>query len=165
MKKIILMIIIVLGLFIIASQTASADSVQEDFSNTTITVNQTVEFSAKVNPASNIKWYCGDVLEKSEFASSSNYTFIPKATGTYWIALTVNGATNPIGPTKVRVIAESTSNPTPTQMQTPTQSQNPTPTQEVTQSGAIALATVLAGSMAAIIVGLLAYFKRRKRHD
>ena len=66
-----------------------------------------------VKPSSSIKWYCDDVLVKSEYAQHSNYTFTPRALGTYFIKLSVDGFTNPMGPTKVNVIAEPTPTPTP----------------------------------------------------
>ena len=98
-------------------------SVNEDSSKTTITLNDSVDFWVDVNPSSRINWYCDNVLVKSEYSSHSNYTFTPKATGTYMIQLSVDGFTKPSGPTKVTVIAAPISSPASTQLLKP----SPTP--------------------------------------
>ena len=101
-------------------------SVKYDYTKTTITLNETVEFSAEVNSFSNMTWFCDDVAVQSGLGMSSAYTFIPKAIGTYFIKLSVDGFTNPppAGPTRVTVIAEPITSPTPTHLQKP----SPTPT-------------------------------------
>jgi hypothetical protein len=99
--------------------TNGLDSVEEDSTKTTITLNETVEFCVDVNPASFIKWYCNDVLIQSDYATHSNYTFIPKSVGIYYIELSVDGFTKPSGPTKVAVVEQPVATPTPTQTPTP----------------------------------------------
>ena len=106
MKRLVYSVIAFLAVLVIIifpSQTANAHaSVKLDYSKTIITLNETVVFKAEVSEISNITWYCDDVAVKSEWATSSNYTFIPKAIGTYLIKLSVDGFTNPppSGPTQ-----------------------------------------------------------------
>jgi hypothetical protein len=104
----------------------AAMSIEENFTKTTITLNETVQFSAKVSFPVNITWYCNDVLVQSDFAATSNYTFIPKTVGTYYVKLSVAGFTKPSGPTKVTVVEQTTS-PSPTRTATPTPYPIPTP--------------------------------------
>jgi hypothetical protein len=135
MKKSISLVIalsVILVTTIATFQTGNAiASVKYDYTRTTITLNETVEFSAEVSSFSNMTWFCDDVAVQSELGMSSNYTFIPKALGTYLIKLSVDGFTNPppMGPTKVTVIAEPKPSPTPIQSpsetSTPTQSSTP----------------------------------------
>ena len=94
-------------------------SVSQGSTKTTITLNETVDFWVDVNPSSSIQWYCDNVLVNSEFTSHSNYTFTPKAIGTYMIKLSVAGFTKPSGPTKVTVNAAPIISPTPTQTPQP----------------------------------------------
>jgi hypothetical protein len=93
-------------------------SVKLDCSRTTITLNETVQFRAEVNPTASIIWYCNDTIVQSEYSSSSSYTFIPKAIGTYFIKLSVDGFTNPppSGPTRVTVVHELGPSITPTEV-------------------------------------------------
>jgi len=98
--------------------TNGLDSVKEDSTKTTITLNETVEFWVDVKPTSFLKWYCNDVIVKSEYATHSNYTFIPKSVGIYYIELSVDGFTKPSGPRKVTVVEEPVA--TQTLTQTPT---------------------------------------------
>lgn len=115
MKRLVYSVIAFLAVLVIIifpSQTANAHaSVKLDYSKTIITLNETVVFKAEASEISNITWYCDDVAVKSEWATSSNYTFIPKAIGTYLIKLSVDGFTNPppSGPTKVTVITDPAS--------------------------------------------------------
>ena len=124
MKKSILSVLAFLAVLVIIMfpprNVNAHTSVKLDYSKTTITLNETVEFKAEATSLSNITWYLDDVAVKSEWATSSNYTFIPKALGTYFIKLSVDGFTNPppMGPTRVTVVSESTqssiSTPNPT---------------------------------------------------
>ncbi len=104
--------------FIIAATFHSAnglDSVKEDSTKTTITLNETVDIWVDVKPASLIKWCCNGILVQSEYATHSNYTFIPKSVGIYYIELSVDGFTKPSGPTKVTVVEQPVATQTPTQ--------------------------------------------------
>jgi hypothetical protein len=118
--------------FLVLSQLATVNtaiaamSIEEDFTKTTITLNENVQFSVKVSFPVNITWYCNDVLVQSDFAATSNYTFIPKTVGTYYVKLSVAGFTKPSGPTKVTVVEQTTS-PSPTRTATPTPYPIPTP--------------------------------------
>lgn len=103
----------------IFQSTRALESVRMDSSKTTITLSESVDFWVDVKPTSFIEWYCDDVLAKSEYGSQSNYTFIPKSTGTFYIELVVDGFTKPSGPIKVTVVKETAATQTPTQ--TPTQ--------------------------------------------
>jgi hypothetical protein len=91
------------------------ESVRMDSSKTTITLSENVDFWVDVKPVSFIEWYCDDVLAKSEYGSHSNYTFIPKSKGTFYIELVVDGFTKPSGPIKVTVVKEIADTQTPTQ--------------------------------------------------
>jgi hypothetical protein len=100
-------------------------SVKENWSKDTIYLNETVVFTAEVNPSSHVEWYLDGVVVQSEYTSSSRYIFVPRALGTYKIGLAVDGITNPMGPKKVTVIAEPTA---PTPIPTPTETPTITPT-------------------------------------
>lgn len=105
-------------------QTANAmPNVHLDYTKTTITLHETVNFTAQVSYSANITWFCDDINVQSEFSTASNYTFIPKAVGVYYIKLSVNGFTNPppMESTKVTVIEDQTTSPTPTPYPVPTQ--------------------------------------------
>jgi hypothetical protein len=119
MKKSVLTIVTILvfavSILAPAHSVNALQSVSEGSTKTTITLNESVDFWVDVKPSSRINWYCDDVLAKSEYSLHSNYTFNPKATGTYLISLSVAGFTKPSGPTKVTVIAAPMPSPTPIQ--------------------------------------------------
>jgi len=119
--------------FLILTQLATGNivdatmSIKEDFTKTTITLNETVKFSVEVNFPVNITWYCNDARVQSDYASVSNYTFVPVAIGIYYIKLSVAGFTKPSGPTKVTVLEQQIITQNPTLTPTPMPYPVPTP--------------------------------------
>jgi len=140
-------------------------SVKENWSKDTIYLNETVVFTAEVNPSSHVEWYLDGVVVQSEYTSSSRYIFAHRALGTYMIGLAVDGITNPMGPKKVTVIAEPTSAPTPipTPTQVPTITPSPPPASsnfQLTQSILVAISIVVG-----IVVAVsMAYFKTHRKN-
>ena len=53
-------------------------NVHLDYTKTTITLQETVNFTAQVSYQANITWYLDDINVKSEINTQSNFTFIPK---------------------------------------------------------------------------------------
>ena len=157
MKRAVVMILLFAFGSVLSFQTANAmPNVNLDYTKTTITLHETVNFTAQVSYSANITWFCDDVNVQSGFSTSSNYTFIPKAVGVYYIKLSVNGFTNPppIGATKVTVIEVQTTSPIPS----PTLS--PTPTVPESPPWTIPLLlTIMVAS-----AGLLVYQKKHNKH-
>jgi hypothetical protein len=116
---IVTILVVVVSMLAAAHIVNALQSVSEGSTNTTITLNESVDFWIDVKPSSRIKWYCDNVLVKSEYSLHSNYTFRPEAMGTYMIQLSVDGFTSPMGPKEVTVTAETMPSPTPTQAPQP----------------------------------------------
>lgn len=74
MKKSVSLVIALSIIFVLTTATFQAAdamvSVKLDYSKTTITLNETVEFRAEVSSIANITWYCDDVPVQSEWATS-----------------------------------------------------------------------------------------------
>jgi hypothetical protein len=106
MKRAVVIILLFTFGSVLPFQTTNAmPNVNLDYTKTTISIYETVNFTAQVSYSANITWFCDDVNVQSEFSTSSNYTFMPKAVGVYYFKLYVDGFTNPppMGPTKVTV--------------------------------------------------------------
>jgi hypothetical protein len=121
MKKAVVTVLLLAFVCVFPFQTAYAmPNVHIDYTKTTITLHETVNFTAQVSYPANITWYCDDINVQSEFSTFSCYTFIPKAVGVYFVKLSVDGFTNPppIGAIKVTVIEYAYESP-PFQFVTP----------------------------------------------
>jgi hypothetical protein len=129
-----------------------------DYQEYTITINETVDFSVDASPHNaSIQWFCDGVLVKSEYASYSNYTFVPKTTGIHEIKYSVYGFGLCI-PKRVTVLAQPQS-PTSTPTLTITETSTPKPA----QSNMVPLEPIaLSILMLAIALSLLLFRRRLK---
>ena len=96
-------------------------NVHLDYTKTTITLQETVNFTAQVSYQANITWYLDDMNVKSEINTQSNFTFIPKTTGVYFVKLSVEGFTNPppIEAIEIRVLESVSDSESPFEFVTP----------------------------------------------
>jgi multisubunit Na+/H+ antiporter MnhC subunit len=164
MKKTALALILILSFLVFARVTVKAIIDLRWTGSTIVLVNQPVEFNVTVTdwgtPPYSYQWYTelpnGNVVAVPG-ATSSTFEFIEPSHGIYFISVNITDSVGnyeyawfPPAGVYVTVLASPTSEPTPT----PTPKVEPFPTTLVVAS--IVLVAVIG-------IGLLVYFKKRKR--